>query len=510
VSEGRVYLVGAGPGDPGLLTLRGRQLLSRADVVVYDYLVSPRLLDHAPAHAERIYVGKRGSAHTLSQEKISQLLIDRARGGATVIRLKGGDPFVFGRGGEEALALAEEGIAFEAVPGVTAGIAGAAYAGIPVTHRDMASTLTLVTGHEAADKPCSALDWHALAHCRGTLAFYMGMGNLRSICKKLIDEGLEPDTPAAVIHWGTTPRQQVITGSVGNVPDLAEEGGLGPPALIIIGHVVMLREKLMWFERRRLFGRRIVVTRARRQAGDLTSRLVELGAEVIELPTIRIEPPEDSAPLRQAVGELSEFDWVVFTSVNSVEAFFAALSEAGRDSRALASAKVCAIGPATAGRLTAFGIRPDAQPARFTSAALVETLASLEDLSGARILCPRADIAPADLSEALTARGAIVRQVTAYRTVPETSGAAQVAELLARDEIHWLTFTSCSTVENFFGIVKPDLVRSSSVRIASIGSVTSGAIRRCGFVPDVEADRHTIGSLIDVIIRLEESARVSP
>jgi len=510
MSAGRVYLVGAGPGDPGLLTLRGRELLSQADVVVYDYLVSPCLLDHTQAAAERVYVGKRGAEHTLGQEEINQLLIGRARGGAAVVRLKGGDPFVFGRGGEEALALAEAGIPFEVVPGVTAAIAGAAYAGIPVTHRDLASSLVLATGHEAAGKNDSALDWRNLARCKGTVAFYMGMGNIRAICERLVQEGMEADTPAAVVRWATTPRQRVVTGHVAELPRLAEQTELGPPALIIIGSVVKLRERLAWFENRPLFGRRIVVTRPSREAGQLACGLEALGAEVVLLPTIRIEPPQDLAPLKQALRELPEFDWVVFTSVNAVEAFFDALSDAGLDARALASNRVCVIGPATAGRLARFGVRADARPPRFTGDGIVETLSASEDLSGLRILCPRADIAPPHLIEALASCGAVVREVTAYRTVPETLDAQQVAELLACDEVHWLTFTSSSTARSFFSITNPDLVRRSSLHIASIGPSTSATVRQFGLEPAAEAEAHTIGGLIDVIVKRERAIRGSP
>ncbi|MDP6107066.1 MAG: uroporphyrinogen-III C-methyltransferase [Candidatus Brocadiia bacterium] len=501
MSHGRVYLVGAGPGDPGLLTLRGQDLLSRADVVVYDNLVSPRILDHAPADAERIYVGKRASAHTLRQDEINQLLVERASAGADVVRLKGGDPFVFGRGGEEALALAEVGIEFEVVPGVTAAVAGAAYAGIPVTHRALASSLGLVTGHEAADKDDSTLDWQALARWEGTLVFYMGVGNLGPICKRLRAEGLDPQTPAVVIRWGTTPRQQVITAVLDTLPERAQEAGLKPPALIVIGKVVTLREKLMWFERRPLFGRRIIVTRARLQAGRLSRRLEALGAEVVELPTIRIEPPDDPAPLRQSVRELDAFQWIVFTSVNGVDAFFGELSEAALDSRALGSCKVCAIGPATAARLSDYGIRADAQPQRYTSAAVVDMLASVADLDGARILCPRADIAPREMPEALSACGALVREVTAYRTCCEILDCEQVSELFESGTIDWITSTSSSTVRRFFSAVDADLIRRSSARMASIGPATSQALRGLGFPPDLEADEHTIAGLVETVVK---------
>ena len=338
MSAGRVYLIGAGPGDPGLLTLRGKALLARADVVVYDYLVSPRLLEYAPARAERIYVGKRAGAHTLSQEEINRLLVERAGSGATVARLKGGDPFVFGRGGEEALALVDAGIPFEVVPGVTAGIAAPAYAGIPVTHRQLASGVGLLTGHEAPDKEESSLDWRALANWKGTLSFYMGTENLSPICEKLVAEGLDPQTPAAAIRWGTTPSQRVVTATVKTLAAAAQSAGLEPPVMIVIGRVVALREKLNWFERRPLFGRRIVVTRARAQASEFAALLEEQGAEVIELPTFRIEPPADPGPLKESVARAGEkFDWIAFTSVNAVDAFFGALSR-GRPGRPRAGA----------------------------------------------------------------------------------------------------------------------------------------------------------------------------
>ena len=503
MTEGRVYLVGAGPGDPGLLTVRGRELLAQADVVVYDHLAAPCLLDHARPDAERIYVGKRAAAHTLGQQDINQLLIDRARGGAEVVRLKGGDPFVFGRGGEEALALVEAGIAFEAVPGVTAGVAAPAYAGIPVTHRHMASSLGLVTGHEAPEKDGSSLHWQALADWSGTLVFYMGVSNLESICRRLVAAGLDPYTPVAVIRWGTTTRQQVETGTLDTMPDVARAAGLKPPAVIVVGQVVALREKLGWFERRPLFGRRIVVTRARAQASALAAGLERLGAEVIELPTIRIAPPDDPAPLERAVRELASFDWIVFTSVNGVDAFCAALHGAGLDARALAPNRLCAIGPATAERLGRFGLRPDACPAKYTSAQIVETLVEAEDLAGKRILCPRADIAPPDLPEALSARGAVVRSVTAYRTVPEDSDANRWAEIISDGPVDWITFTSSSTVKNFFSTVPPEGLRARPARIASIGPVTSATVEEFGFAPEVEADDHTIPGLIEAILARE-------
>ncbi len=506
MSNGCVYLVGAGPGDPGLLTLRGKEVLAQADLVVYDYLVSPRLLDYAPLKAEQIYVGKQASAHTLSQDKINQLLIDRAQAGAKVVRLKGGDPFVFGRGSEEALALVEAGIAFEVVPGITAGTAVPAYAGIPVTDRNFTSSFAMITGHEAEDKADSSINWQSLAASNSTLAFYMGVRNLPRICENLTKHGLAAQTPAALIRWGTTTRQEVLVGSVASLPQLAKEADFRSPALLLIGKVVTLREKLKWFERRPLFARRIVVTRARSQASQLSRRLEQLGAEVIELPTIRIEPLEDPTALQQAIGELASFDWIIFTSTNAVGAFFGALEKTGLDARALVANRICVIGPATAGRLRQFGIRPDAQPKKFTTADIVESLASRQQLTGRRVLYPRADIAPKDLPEALTAGGATVKEITAYHTVPDNTNAEEVIELLGKGQIHWVTFTSSSTVKNFFAVVKPEAL-GAGVRLASIGPATSATIEQFGFTPAVQAEQHTINGLIEAIISRESSTK---
>ncbi len=509
MSKGCVYLVGAGPGDPGLITVRGSELLSQADAVVYDNLASPRLLDYVHPDAELIYVGKQAAKHTLAQEEINDLLVSLSGDGKTVVRLKGGDPYVFGRGGEEALALVDAGIDFEVVPGVTAGVAAPAYAGIPVTHRTLASNLGLVTGHETPDKEGSDLDYEALAKWRGTLAFYMGVGKLEAICKALTDHGLDGATPAALIRWGTTSRQQVITGSLRELPKLATDANFKPPAMIVIGKVVALRDKLNWFEHRQLFGRRIVVTRARTQASQLTAKLERLGAEVIEAPTIRIELTDDDAPLNEAIAELISFDWIVFTSVNGVDAFFWALEQNSLDSRALGSNKICCIGPATAERLAAFGVRADAQPAKFVSTEIVETLAALQELSDVRILCPRADIAPPDLVDALRERGAIVCEVAAYRTVPDGSRSEEVAELIKKGEIDWITFTSSSTVKNFFNTIQPELVTPGGVKIGSIGPATSATLRELGFEPTVEADSHTIDGLVNAILNKEGPREVS-
>ena len=504
---GRVYLVGAGPGDPGLLTLRGRDCLARADVVVYDRLVPERILDEAPAAAERIYVGKEPGRHTLRQDDINALLVRHATLGRTVVRLKGGDPFVFGRGGEEALALADAGVPFEIVPGVTAGAAAPACAGIPVTHRDLAGAVAFVTGHEADEREESRINWNALAASSGTLVFYMGVANLGSLCENLTAHGLAANTPAAAVQGGTTSEQRVIVGTVQTLPERARLAGLAPPAVIVIGEVVLLRERLAWFEHRPLFGRRIVVTRARAQARDLADRLESLGAAVLLCPAIRIEPPADPAPLRSALKDLERFDWVLFTSANAVEAIFAALAATGRDARAFSGVRVAVMGSATAERLARFGIRADLVPETFTTDGLVESLAARASLQGAAVLVPRADVAPRTLVERLAAHGALVAELTAYRTVADNRGVEAVTEGLARDALDWLTFTSGSTVRHFFAAVAPEVVRRSRARLASIGPSTSQALRDLDLAPDAEAEPHTTDGLVAAIVASEKVGR---
>ncbi len=505
MSKGCVYLVGAGPGDPGLITVRGMELISKADVVVYDNLIPRNLLEHVRPGAELMYVGKQASQHTLGQSDINKLLVEKALGGAIVVRLKGGDPFVFGRGGEEAIEIAKAGLDFEVVPGITAGIAAPAYAGIPVTHRTLASNVGLITGHETPDKADSDLDFEALAKWNGTLVFYMGVANLELICKRLMAHGLDTQTPAALVRWGTTSRQHVVTGTVQNIAGVAGEAGIKPPALIVIGQVVQLREQLNWFESRPLFGRRIVVTRARTQASSLTVKLERLGAEVIEMPTIKISEPEDNQPMLDAIAELASFDWVVFTSANAVDAFFRTLEKAGMDCRALGANRICSIGPATAARLAGCGIRPDVQPEKFLSKKIAGAIQSVETLNGKKVLCPRADIAPPNLVEDLQTAGAVVREVTAYRTEPDCSNAEKVAQLLSDNQLHWITFSSSSTVKNFFHSISPDKIRASVVHLASIGPITSQTLEQHGFSPDEEADAHTIDGLVNAILRSEET-----
>lgn len=503
MDPGIVYLVGAGPGHPQLFTIRGRNVLARADVVVYDRLIPERLLQYAPSDADLIYAGKRPGNHRMTQEQINQTLVERAAGGATVVRLKGGDPFVFGRGGEEALALAEAGIQFEIVPGITAGLAAPAWAGIPVTHRNIASSAGLITGHHAADTEDSPLDWEALARWEGTLSFYMGVGKKADIARRLIENGKDPETPAALVRWGTTPGQRTVQAQLRNIAEKAEEAGLEPPALLVIGEVVALREKLNWYERRPLFDRRIVITRPRPQAEEMAARVEEMGGEPVLMPTIKVGPPADPGPLRRAMERLDARDWIIFTSANGVDYFFHYLDDAGLDARALAGNRICAIGTTTAGRLEEYTIHADLVPDEFTTAGIVEEFASMGGTADLRVLCPRSDIAPPDLVRGLAELGAEVEEVDAYSVVPEDSGAPKVLDWLERDELNWLTFTSTSTVDNLFARIDAQKVRNTSVKIASIGPSTSEAIRSHDLQPSAEATPHTVEALLTAIVEAE-------
>jgi uroporphyrinogen III methyltransferase/synthase len=498
--SGKVFLVGAGPGDPGLITVKGRRCIEAADVVIYDYLAAPALLEHARPDAERIYVGKKGGDHTLSQEGINDLLVEKARAAGVVTRLKGGDPYIFGRGGEEGEALAAAGIAFEVVPGVTSAVAGPAYAGIPLTHRDYTSTVAFVTGHEDPEKERSAIDWKALATGIGTLVFFMGVKNLPKIVARLRENGMAPDTPAAVVRWGTTPAQRTVTGTLATIEGEVTSAGIKAPALIVVGKVVALRPTLSWFENRPLFGRRIVVTRAREQASDLVRELTAMGADCLEVPTIRIEPPRPGGPMDDAIGRLGDYDWIVFTSVNGVRFFFERLFALGRDARALGHVRTAVIGPATAERLQAFGLASDIVPESFRAEAVVAAFASV-DLAGRRVLLPRAMEARALLPEELRKRGAGVDEVPAYRTVAETDrGDALVAALEDRS-VDMVTFTSSSTVKNFKALLPPDRAAAlmEGVTVASIGPITTDTARELGFEVHVSASAYTIPGLCGAI-----------
>jgi len=497
-----VYLIGAGPGDPGLLTLKGRSCIARSDVVIYDYLAAPELLAHAGPDAELIYVGKKGGDHTLPQAGINDLIVEKARQGRTVARLKGGDPFIFGRGGEEVERLIEEGIDFEVVPGVTSAVAAPAYAGIPLTHRQFTSSVTFVTGHEDPTKETSSINWKALAQGGGTLVFFMGVKNLTYIAERLLEYGMPPETPAALVRWGTTPRQQTVTGALATIADIAATAGMAPPALIVIGEVVRLREKMKWFETRPLFGKSIVVTRARAQASDLVSRLAELGAVCHEVPAIRIMPEEDFGPMDRAISEIATYDWLIFTSVNGVDFFFSRLFHAGLDARALGRIRTAVIGPATAERLLGFGIKTDILPASFRAESVIDAFKK-ESVKGKRILLPRAKEARPILPVELTRMGAVVDEIPVYHTIRDGEGAEGLITDLAAGKIDMITFTSSSTVTNFKALLPENRFNEliQNVVIAAIGPITADTARENGFPVHVTADQYTIDGLCDAVIR---------
>ena len=499
--SGKVFLVGAGPGDPRLLTVGAMNCLKQADVVVYDHLADESILAYVPPEAERIYVGKQSNKHTMRQEDINVLLADKADEGKTVVRLKGGDPFVFGRGGEEALVLLARGIPFEVLPGVTSAISVPAYAGIPVTHRGVAVSFAVITGHEDPAKPESHVRWQHLATGVDTLIFLMGVANLPEITKNLMDNGRSADTPAAVIRWGTRTDQETYVTTLGDAAAMVQRDGIRPPAIFIVGEVVRLREQLRWFDRadiRPLLGKHILVTRARAQASALTEKLTALGAACVETPVIRIVPPADGyAALDAAIEELHTYHWLVFTSVNGVEHFFARLHHAGRDTRALGYAKVAAIGSATAKALHSYGIDADLVPEEFRAEAVVEALKPILP-PRARILLPRAQEARDVLPESLRAHGATVDVTPAYETVPELSGGEELAERLRNGEIDFVTFTSSSTVKNLvhqLGNITP----LQQVKIACIGPVTAETARSFALEPDIIAENYTIDGLVDAI-----------
>ena len=503
--SGCVYLVGAGPGDPDLITVRGRDLINRADVIVYDYLVSGSLLALAKEGAELIYVGKQAGCHSMPQDQINELLVEKARNAQIVVRLKGGDPYVFGRGGEEVEVLANAGISFEVAPGITAAVAAAAYAGIPVTHRDFASEFALITGHEDADrKDSSQIDWTILGKWQGTLAFYMGVKNLPIICSLLSENGMSADTPVALVQNGTTPKQRTVVGTISNIAEIAQKYGIKPPAMIIVGKVVGLREKLGWYEHRALFGKRIVVTRSRTQISEVASRLRNLGADVLECPMIRILPPQNSQPMQDAIARLEQYDWLILTSANGANSFFQQMYSAGYDARKLANVKVCVIGPATAEALEKNGIRADLIPPRFVAEAIVEALENNVELAGKRILLARADIARSDLARLLNQKGASIDQVDAYCTVEDSGATEEIVDSLEKDQIDWITFASSSTVRNFFGQVDKRFLAGKKVQLASIGPVTSSTIKELGMEVDIEAEEYTFDGLIKAICKKEK------
>ena len=495
MKPGIVYFVGAGPGDPGLITLRGLECLQRAEVVIYDRLIPEAILKEARPEAKLIYVGKEAAQHALPQEKINELLVQEAKAGRIVCRLKGGDSFIFGRGGEEALYLQENGIPFEVVPGVTSAIAAPAYAGIPLTHREFASSVAFVTGQEDAEKTASAINWEGLAKGPDTLVFLMGMKSLEEIVSRLMENGKPADTPAALVHRGTTPSQRTLVGALGDIVEKARGADLKPPVVIVIGEVVRLREKLAWFEKRPLFGKRIVVTRSREQASELSSRLAEMGAEVVEFPVIR---PVRIAPDKAFLCNLPAYDWVIFTSANGVRFFGEQLREVGRDVRALGSAKIAGIGPATRQALESLGLRVDFQPSEFVAEKVLEEFP--EDPAGLHILIPRAKQARDFLPEGLREKGATVDVYHVYETLPETEGAEELRQRLSAGEIDVVCFTSSSTVQNFVEAIG-DVRLSAGVMIASIGPITTKTAEESGLKVQVTAREHTIPGLVQAIER---------
>jgi uroporphyrinogen III methyltransferase/synthase len=493
-SEGLVYLIGAGPGDPGLLTLRGRDALASCDVVVYDRLAHPDLLRHCRPGAERIYVGKQSSRHTMKQDEINALLVERGKAGQTVCRLKGGDPFVFGRGGEEAEALADAEIPFVVVPGVTSGIAAPAYAGIPVTHRRLCSAFGIITGHEDPAKPETSLRWDALAKGLDTLAFYMGVERLESVARQLIEHGKSPQTPVALIRWGTWPRQRTLVGDLENIAARAQEASFEPPAMILVGEVVRLREKLRWFDNRPLFGKNILVTRARDQASEMRERLERAGANVWEFPTIRIESLDASIPWES----LADYHWLLFTSPNAVRIFSDRLRADRKDVRSIGNARIGAVGPTTAAALAELGLLADFQPRKETSEDMLHEFPASPE--GLKILLLRAEEAPPTLPEGLRARGAIVNVLPLYRTVPTTGEDGEdLKRALEENEIDAITFTSSSTVRNFFQLLGE--IPTPDALIACFGPKTAETAREYGLRVDLIPESRTIEAFAVEIIR---------
>ena len=492
---GKVFLVGAGPGDPGLITVKGRRCLEQADVVVYDRLMDPQLLQAAPESAELVFVGKERGRQALTQPEINQLIVDRAGEGKSVVRLKGGDPFVFGRGGEEALALAQNSVPFEVVPGITSAVAAPAYAGIPVTHRKVATCFTVVSGSEDPSKPESSIPWEVLARTGGTLVVLMGWASLESILETLGKEGMSPETPVALVQWGTWTKQRTVTGTLADVVARGKESGLAPPVIAVIGEVVNLRGQIRWFDNGPLAGKKVLITRSRTQASKFRSLVEDLGAQPLELPSIEVAPLLDYGELDAVLGRLSRFDWIIFASANAVDAVFGRLEHQGKDARALGNVTVGAIGPATAAELKRRGILADFIPKRSVSEEVVKELSG-HPWSCLSALLPGADIGRDVLGQGLAGLGASVERVAAYRTVtPEGSG--KKARQLLNDGVDAVTFTSSSTVRNLVEILDGEKHLLESSLVACIGPITAATAREIGLRVDLVADRHTVEGLVD-------------
>ncbi|MEY2541355.1 MAG: uroporphyrinogen methyltransferase / synthase [Verrucomicrobiota bacterium] len=495
-ADAKVYLVGAGPGDLGLVTLRAKECIEHANVIVYDHLANPEMLSWAREDAEIVYAGKEAGKHALKQEEINALLVEKAKEGKQVVRLKGGDPFVFGRGAEEASAIAEEGIAFEIVPGITSAIAGPAYAGIPVTHRAQNSHVTFFTGHEDPAKTQGSIDYAALAKLGGTQVMLMGVERIESIARRMMEHGARKDLPVALVRWATTGRQETLVGTLENIAQRVVDLGFEAPAVAVFGDVVTLRDNLNWYEKRPLSGKRVVVTRTRKQASELSNQLRTLGAEIMELPTIRIEPPTDLRGFGELVQNAHAYDWIVFTSPNGVDAFFNLFFKIYDDAREIGAAKIAAIGPATAQRIKDYHLHVDLQPEDFVAEAIVREFAKQGGVENLRILVARAEKARDVLPRELSGLGAIVDEGFAYRTVPETRDVTGARRRLLEEGADLITFTSSSTVENFLalGVAWPE-----GMKTASIGPITSRTMRDHGLKIDIEARRHDIEGLVQAI-----------
>lgn len=493
--KGICYLVGAGPGDLGLVTLRAKECIELADVLVYDALSSGELLKWTKKDCEKIYVGKRAKDHALPQDQINELIVKRTKEGKNVVRLKGGDPMIFGRGGEEAAELAEAGVAFEIVPGISSTIAGPCYAGIPVTHRDHCSQLTIFTGHEDPTKEESSIDYEHLAKAPGTKVFVMGVARLREICGQFVQHGADPNTPIALTRWATTGMHWTIEGTLATIADIAESQNFSSPAVAVIGNVVKERAKISWFEKRSLFGKRIIVTRTREQAGTLSKELAQLGADVVELPVIRIEDPVDKLGFAELVSSAHEFDWLVFTSPNGVSRFFDAFYSIHDDARCLGKPKIAAIGPGTVSKLREYHIGCDLLPEKFVAEGLVEAFKK-EDIENLTIMVVKPEVSRDVVSMGLQAMGAIVDDCIAYRTVAETEDPTGAVARLREDGADVITFTSASTAEHFFALGVP---WPENCVAGSIGPVTTQALVELGHPPAFEAKQHDIPGLVQAI-----------
>lgn len=503
-----VYLVGAGPGDPRLITVKGLECIKKADVIIYDYLVNADLLKVAKPDAEFIYVGKQGGAHTMEQDDINNLIVKKAMEDKIVTRLKGGDPYIFGRGGEEAIVLYENHIPFEVVPGITAAIATPSYAGIPVTHRDFTSTFGLITGHEDPTKDESSIDWSKISTGIGTLAFYMGIKNLPYITEQLMKHGRSKDTPVAVIRWGTTTQQKTVIGTLSTIVEKTRE--IKPPAITIVGEVVKLRDQLNWFESKPLFGKTIVVTRSREQASEFADKLCEYGARVIEFPTIEIAKPDTIQPLDAAINSIQSYDWLVFTSINGVDAFFQRLFELGKDIRDLKGLKVCAIGPATEDGIKKYYLRVNCRPPKFVAESVVEELKKVTTIKGERFLLPRADIARSFLPDELQKLGGKVTDLVAYKTIMAQPRNINLVDQIRNGEVHIVTFTSSSTVRNFVEIIGREnlLTLNGHVQYASIGPITTQTAEEMGLRIAIKANEYTIPGLVSAILESTAASSV--